>query len=203
MTQSAYDPDLVEHLRRQLIFLRSSARAYDDGDAVEAVRIAIVIRVLCHDTGKSASLLGQLGVKDQMQLVTTAGTLSSSEQQQLDYAELLGGMTFGANPTYNPIPAGAPTIACPDWWEQPVFLRDGKLISRKLVVLSAANKDGGAHVDAPNANLMAMKDGFWIKTFTNADGVKISEPSGNIHFRMLRRLADELLSSHELQALAQ
>ena len=39
----------MEQLKRQLVFLRNSASAYDAGHVEEAVRIGVVIRVLCHD----------------------------------------------------------------------------------------------------------------------------------------------------------
>lgn len=70
------------------------------------------------------------------------------------------------------------------------------------MVLSAANKDGGAHVDAPDASLQALQEGFWSRTETNADGMKTTVPLVNNHFRMLRRFADELLKSQELLKLA-
>jgi hypothetical protein len=53
--------DLTAHLRRQLIFLQNSVAAYDNGCAEEAIRIGVVIRVLCHDTQKSESLLKKMG----------------------------------------------------------------------------------------------------------------------------------------------
>ena len=51
--------DLSAHLMRQLVFLRNSVAAYDSGCAEEAIRIGVVIRVLCHDTqsGTSKNLL--------------------------------------------------------------------------------------------------------------------------------------------------
>ena len=67
--------------------------------------------------------------------------------------------------------------------EQPVFVRDKKAYTRKDVVLSTANKDGGAHVDKPDANLQALQEGFWIRTVTHADGTKRTEPLADSHFR--------------------
>ena len=63
---------LATQLKRQLVFLRNSAAAYDDGALEEAVRIAVVIRVLCHDTAKSTSLLAHMGLKESIRLVSTA-----------------------------------------------------------------------------------------------------------------------------------
>lgn len=70
------------------------------------------------------------------------------------------------------------------------------------MVLSAANKDGGAHVDTPDAKLQALQEGFWIMMETHADGTKRTKPLVDNHFRMLRRFAEELLTSKYLLKLA-
>lgn len=44
----ALSPGLSGHLKRQLIFLRNSVAAYDNGYVEEAIRIGVVICVLCH-----------------------------------------------------------------------------------------------------------------------------------------------------------
>ncbi len=194
--------DLSAHLKRQLIFLRNSVAAYDNGCIEEAIRIGVVIRVLCHDTQSSVSLLKQMGQKATLRLVTTAKTLSDDLLADMDFGELMAGMTFGHTLEYDPVPEESPAILCPDWWEQPVFIRDKKAYKRKDVVLSAANKDGGAHVDNPDAKLQALQEGFWIRTVTHADGTQKAEPLADNHFRMLRRFAEELLSSKELLKLA-
>ncbi|WP_175543808.1 hypothetical protein [Atopomonas hussainii] len=119
-----------------------------------------------------------------------------------DFGELMTGMTFGHKLEYDPVPGDLPTILCADWWEQPVFVRDKKAYTRKDVVLAAANKDGGAHVDNPDAKLQALQEGFWIRAATHTDGTKQTEPLADNHFRILRRFAEELLSSKELLKLA-
>ncbi|MDH2917232.1 MAG: hypothetical protein PXX77_10205 [Gallionella sp.] len=190
--------DYAEQLKRQLVFLRNSAAAYDAGHVVEAVRIGVVIRVLCHDTPRSVSLLQHMGQKSSLELVTTAKTVPGHLLATVDFAELMAGITFGNDLVYDPLPKGSPTVPCPSWWDQPVFCRDKVMYTRKDIVLAAANKDGGAHVDAPDENLLALQEGFWNKTTTNADGIKTTVSLSNNHFRMLRRFADELLNSQEL-----
>jgi len=194
--------DLSAHLKRQLIFLRNSVAAYDSGCAEEAIRIGVTIRVLCHDTQKSESLLSKMGRKGTLQLVTTAKTVPNEFLINMDFGELMAGMTFSHNLEYDPVPEDSPSILCPDWWGQPVFIRAKTAYTRKDVVLSAANKDGGAHIDTPDAKLQALQEGFWIRTVTHADGTTKTEPLVDNHFRMLRRFAEELLSSKELLKLA-
>lgn len=193
--------ELVQHLKRQITFLRNSALAYDQGSHEEAIRIAVVIRVLFHDTRKSTSLLKHMGKKDTLQLMTTAKDLPPNFPRPLDFGELLAGMVLGERIYYAPVSAGSPTLACPDWWSQPVLIRNDDPYSREDVVLTAAHKDGGAHVDEPDASLKALREGFWMKVQKNADGEEIHESMGDTHFRMLRRFADELLHSPELLAL--
>ena len=57
-------PEFKEYLRMHLSFLANSAAAFDRGEMDEAIRMAVSIRVLFHDTGRSTSLLMQLGAKD-------------------------------------------------------------------------------------------------------------------------------------------
>lgn len=200
---SVSSDSLSAHLNRQLIFLRNSANAYDAGHVEEAVRIGTVIRVLLHDTKTSVSLLMHMGVKESLRLITTAKTVSADQLVNIDFAEFMAGMTFGNDLKYDPPPKDSPATVCTDWWTQPVFYRNQIFYTRQDVVLSAANKDGGAHVDIPDSKLLALQDGFWIKTTVGADGKEDSSPLPNNHFRMLRRFADELLQSQELLDLAQ
>ena len=51
---------LRERFEEQRLFLSKSIKEFVSGDLAEAVRIAITIRVLVHETGSSKSLLGQL-----------------------------------------------------------------------------------------------------------------------------------------------
>jgi hypothetical protein len=194
--------ELVQHLGRQITFLRNSAAAYDQGCAEEAIRIAVVIRVLCHDTSKSTSLFKHMGEKGTLQLVTTAGALPPSiAAHPLEYGELLRGQSFGETIYYAPVPANSPTLAYPSWWGQNVFISADEPYSRKDVVLATAHMDGGAHVAEPNAGLKALREGLWMKVTKDASGAEIRESMGDTHFRMLRRFADELLNSPDLLAL--
>ena len=195
-------PELVKQLRRQLDFIRNSASAYDAGHSEEALRIGVAIRVLLHDTRFSNSLLNQMGQKESLKLITTAKEITYNLVAELDFGECLAGMVIGSSIEYSPVPDGMPTVSCVEWWAQPVFIRDKVVYTRKDVVLSAANKDGGAHVDEPDEKLQALQTAFWTKTQTNADGQTTTIRMEDNHFRMLRRFADDLLLSSELLVLA-
>ncbi|MFC1897430.1 hypothetical protein ACFLX8_02540, partial [Chloroflexota bacterium] len=55
--------ELLVHLKDQIAFMTQSASSYDNGSIGEAKRLALVVRVLTHDTSNSASLLTQLEKK--------------------------------------------------------------------------------------------------------------------------------------------
>jgi hypothetical protein len=75
--------DLVQKLREQLGFLRTSAARFDAGEVSEATRLAMPIRVLVYDTRASHSLLGQLGVKANLRFFDTAYDIPPAEHKQV------------------------------------------------------------------------------------------------------------------------
>lgn len=60
------EEELKSHLKEQIQFLLRSAKSYDEGFTSEAKRLAVVIRVLLHDTNRSTSLLTLLQRKDML-----------------------------------------------------------------------------------------------------------------------------------------
>jgi hypothetical protein len=140
--------DLEQHLADQLKFLEQSADAFDKGFAAEYRRMALAIRVLVHDTRNSHALLDQLG-RLTINFVDTADPLEPGEL--LTYSGLTMIVHGGENGGF-----AAPldkadsrrTRHFEEWWAQPV-MKDGqgRLLARKDLVLTAADQDGGGHVD--------------------------------------------------------
>ncbi|MGO6883290.1 hypothetical protein ACC702_31980 [Rhizobium ruizarguesonis] len=58
-------------LKRQIGYLERSCGDFDRGDHDEAIRIAVTLRVLLHDTNNSTSLLTHLGIKSTIEYVDT------------------------------------------------------------------------------------------------------------------------------------
>ncbi|MBA2670092.1 MAG: SEC-C domain-containing protein [Gemmatimonadetes bacterium] len=147
--------DLEAHLEEQLGFLDRSAEAFDAGFHSEAKRMATAIRVLVHDTGRSRSLLAQLGGKGTLFCDTS---IAPEPGNLLPHASLAG-ISFG--------PAGVGHVARLDgddpswfrwvefdtWWNTVVFKEECREMTRRGLVLSVADQDGGAHVD-PTLNEM-------------------------------------------------
>ena len=148
--------ELLEHLRDQIRFMKLSAASFDNGFEDEAKRLAVVIRVLVHDTRNSISLLTLLDKKnidfydsavpyDPRNLVTYNG-LTMMRISTAEGASYVAPLDDGS-----PVRSRTREISFKIWWDGVFVIKDkyGKTLTRKDLVLSVANTDGGAHVD-PN-----------------------------------------------------
>ena len=145
-----------EHLRMHLNFLIKSAAAFDNGESDEAIRMAVSMRVLPHDTRNSTSLLSHLNAKEifltsTSEEIPVTAVISSGSMFYYRVEMTKEGPKNMLKPCLNDGPPIPPhQLKVEAWWNQIVFvLSHGKnpRISRKDIALVAANKDGGAHVD--------------------------------------------------------
>ncbi|MDG0791442.1 SEC-C domain-containing protein [Cohnella ginsengisoli] len=143
------DDELNNHLNEQLILLESSIDSYDAGLIIEAKRMAVTIRLLFHETRNSHSLMKQLNMLDHKFLSTA---VPNDPANFLSYAGLIGVVLF-ENKTSQCVPMLDEAqvkrwISFDEWWNEVIF-RDlkNKGFSRKDIIISVANQDGGAHVD--------------------------------------------------------
>jgi len=190
------EDDLVSHLIEQLAFIRISSVSYDNGFFGESKRLANTITTLVHDTAQSTSLLSQIGKKDILFCDTGARSDAPFEQmnaimekyrkEQEAKGKLVQGVsnnqrlvimaTFGkscgASGLWKPLLEegleDSAMLAFNDWWVQPVISDvQGAGLSRKELVLSVRNKDGGAHIDP----VLDLK--YAQVTRTNAERVRL------------------------------
>jgi hypothetical protein len=135
---------LTEKLNEQLRFIQRSCEAFDHGAEDEAIRIATSLRIIFHNTKMSVSLVAHLGLGSKKMLSSSRGhgnwqdylahQLNLSSPEPIRMLPLLGDQFK--------------ELSITDWWSnEPVFVHDTQKYSRQMIVLSAANKDGGAHVD--------------------------------------------------------
>jgi hypothetical protein len=216
---------LRRQLRRQLGFLRQSCEGYDRGDQDEAIRIAVCIRVLLHDPKssrpgrrQSRSILDQLSAK-RIRLLSTVRDVGDWR-----FLPFFDGLTTlipgrGPGPKLNSEGSGSvmffpkhggyvpPETRCPrqvpvqEWWEQVVYIvGPGKGYTRRDLVLTAADKDGGAHVDEELPPEYERVASLW-KAVPLAPGAAVSHPQ--VHLIGLRQFGYEILHSEELIALAE
>jgi hypothetical protein len=193
--------DLFDHLQRQVNFIRHSCDSYDRGFRDEAIRIAQQVRVLVHKTQKSTSLLTQLNATH-IRLLTTVPPVSERTVfwDGMSLMTATGKETgvcvkvdaaLGGGPFQKLFPADA-------WWNQLIYIRNDIKVSRKSLALTAANKDGGAHVDPQlTPEYQELTQGLWT---TVSESAETSVPDSQFYF--LRQIGYEVLHSPDLQQLA-
>lgn len=199
--------DFRAALKRQLGFLARSCQSFDAGHHDEAIRIAQCIRVLMHDTNRQKSVLTHLNAK---QIVLTSSCLDiASKIRPGTRALVFNGMgRFAMGPegaSYFPKLGDASQrydLPVEQWWTQTVFILDpNTFVSRKDVVLAAADKDGGAHVDAALTPMYErLVDSGDLGVFIDERGSQF--PITGHHYVALRQMGHELLDSPALLALA-
>lgn len=187
--------ELEKLLQEQIQFLQSSADAFDRGFEGEAKRLAVTARVLLHDSKRSHSLLNQLGCKSiefwDTALPNEPGNGSSH-----------GGLVFIAYTDHDtkwiPMLDDVPYIrklSFDEWWNTPVFIdKYRKILSRRDLILIAANQDGGAHVDpALNETYARLQNENTMgAVITDSAGIR---PMGGPVLAAIRQIAHELLKS--------
>jgi hypothetical protein len=141
-------------LGEQMQFLRTSLRAFYEGDFAESVRIATIIRVLVHETGASKALLKQAQPNGlELPILELVSETEADEEEIFSFAL---GVRMG--PTLAPaVDLGSSHYTLSSvgrWWNGTAFKFRSELgrqliYTRKKVVLILANTEGGAHVD-PN-----------------------------------------------------
>lgn len=170
--------DFEQQLDRQMGYLRRSCAAFDAGEFDEAVRIALTIRVLVHNTSQSTSLLTHLGIQNALSYIDTGVYRAPLEAAMREDLRIDPGDFILINPVhvglvetgcvgegkvgwYAPlrlqrfITGTAPhratrgTAPFDAWWNDPLVESSSrKTFSRSNLVLIMANQDGGGHVDA-------------------------------------------------------
>lgn len=146
--------ELLDHLKDQIAFMKQSAASYDNGFEDEAKRLAVVIRVLVHDTKNSTSLLTLLNKKD-MKFYDSSIPYHPENLAPYNGLIMMRMSTQEGASYVAPLDDGPPTrsrtkkIPFNTWWENMFVIKDqnGKTFTRKDLVLNTVNKDGGAHID--------------------------------------------------------
>jgi hypothetical protein len=193
---------LNDHLSRQINYLRRSCDIYDAGNPDEAIRLAVTIRTLVHDTPKSVSLLHQLEAKNAINVPTSFGYAKRLPENFKPAAmfPILANSASGG--TTSPFPLSDPPVNLPleEWWNEIVWIQEATL-TRKQIVLNAANKEGGAHIEAnaPKA-VKDLRKGLSQIISMQINGVEVGTPA-NYHFVLLRQFAHELLNCQRLLEL--
>ncbi|MES9854625.1 MAG: hypothetical protein ABW170_22645 [Candidatus Thiodiazotropha sp. L084R] len=196
--------DYIKQLRRQLDYISRSCEMYDNGHKDEAIRIATTIRVLIHSTRRSTSLLKHLN-KDDIKLLTSTPVVTATDTHTLVGLGRMRQYRDKTKTEYfpnlgNSYPGFYSHIDMDTWWNQIVMILEYKRITRKDIVLDAANKDGGAHVDSSLTDKYDTLSNYHSIGPVSVDmkNERIQLPIKDAHFVSIRQMGYELLNSPEL-----
>lgn len=189
--------DLLDHLQQQSYFIRNSAAAFDSGFRGEAKRIAVAVRILLHQTANSHSLLGQLGWR-QRDFYDTAGPYDSRNLLTTQSLVAYRISNEGAS-CYAPLDefvSHATWTKFRLWWETAILADNKKrTISRRQLVLTMSNQDGGAHVDPQlnevYADLVKKNSMNWV--FQSQSGNQT--PVFDIELCSMRQIGHEVIKT--------
>lgn len=202
--------DFRDQLRRQIAFLKNSCQLYDQGHVEEAVRIAVTLRVLFHDSKSSVSLLQHLGSKSILLLSTATEFVEDKEMPNLCLVDLVASIPNFRGDSRPLLDKAYRTEKVPfhTWWRKELVIElKGGLgdLNRRDLVLAAANKDGGAHVDQalePTYEKARLGAGISVEFVLKNGLPPVKLHFENVHFASLRQMGYEVLNSQALLALA-
>lgn len=214
-----------DQLKRNVGYIRRSCELFDQGHQEEGIRIATALRVLLHDTQRSKSLLSHLKVKRTMKLNSSCHPPSP----RVIMFEGMGRLTVKVSghdvsrqldPVLDEDAFKHIPVPIEQWWEMPVYVQNRLVrnssgqdeveqthLTRKDIILAAANKDGGAHVDEklePNYERLAASGalGMYMDQITVGDGtLVVLPPLENAHLVYLRQMGHEVLNSFDMRLL--
>jgi hypothetical protein len=134
--------------------------------------------------------------------VRTTCNSDGIDSRTVAFEGLLVWLASGPRPNLGLIPLPAQFIPAPAWWEQIVLISPGKRWRRRDLTLSAANKDGGAHVDPDlTPEYQRLTKGLW-EISGYVEGVHVAGAITDHQFMYLRQMGWEVLNSPDLVALA-
>jgi hypothetical protein len=190
--------ELEAQLAEQLDHIQASAERFDTGAHSEAKRLALAIRVLVYDHGKSSqSVLRQLGRKG-IQFFDSATPYDPSNLA--DHWGLVVMAIGGGLPSYiarlDRLPPGSGQWTDFDTWWNAVVFRDAQKreITREQLVLSVANQDGGGHVDPSLREVYAALSRQNSLGWTKVENGRRT-PADPPHLHAVRQVAHEMLKT--------
>jgi hypothetical protein len=155
--------ELNAQLFEQLDFIETSSREFDAGKLHEAKRIANAIYTIVVDKSRTVSILRQLKVKDEISFLasgTKYDPLSNPEKTRFQSPPLVRIVTgqngFEYTPRLDQSPKNHRMLEFENWWNKDAIFwyraqggqgPEEKTMSRKDLVSSLTDQDGGRHLD--------------------------------------------------------
>lgn len=189
MAEKLTRDELMAKLEEQIELLQLNAENFDKGYTVTTLSMAIIIRVLLHDTDKSVSLIKHIcdaDGKDKsiFEMVTTKDQDDGAKKMMI-FGDGLCVMSMGPQGfSYLPKLGGATQTKVPFniWWDENVVknvsggFENPEWMTRSELIKLHANKEGGAHIDE-NKNRSISEIGTkeaagWVCFTVDSDGVQ-------------------------------
>ena len=195
--------DYPSLFRRLLQQLERRCQMFDAGHTDEAVQIAVLLRVLLHNTRSQTSLLRRLGA-EKICLLSTCELLDR-KAVIFDHGLAVVAMR-GLGSAYEPALGRSRVrllLPVPFWWWQIVSIPElGLIVRRKDLILGAADKEG-AHIDESlSQEYGALAEDGAVGTLTMSIGdLHGSAPVREAHWIYLRQIGYEVLQSTQLRDL--
>jgi len=182
--------ELLTHLSDQIDFMIASAISYDNGFEGEAKRIAATIRILVHNTASCSGLLTQLKMLDilfydsaspfRLQNPIPCNCLTVIRLSKRETENLMGDYVAPLD-NLSPARSKDKKVSFTRWWKLNYVIKDktGALFTRKDLILTVADKEGGAHIDPKlnqaYANLTRFNSLGW-KVYTEGESKDLDNP---------------------------
>ena len=203
--------DFILELKKQIGFMKNSCGLYDAGHKEEAIRIGTALRVVFHKTQVSHPIIEKVPISALLSVGSTQippGNKFVSNLTNVILKPQDGIAEFvpredekGRSGQTSPLRKYLPVKI---WWEKEIVYRlEGEqCYFRKDIVLAAANKDGGAHVeDVLPPEYLMLVDGAGWKMRWNIGGVSNEITFKNAHLAALRQMAFEVLNSPQIERI--
>ncbi|WP_157780856.1 hypothetical protein [Hymenobacter sedentarius] len=207
MPYSKTTDDFKADLADQINFLKMSCQAYDNGAVVEGKRLALALRILLFDgrnRSRSVALLTRLDLKERLLYHSVTREIDKSVTNRFYSFEL---STSEGHVHCKPH-LGRPQLQLPfaQWWDQTIMQNHELSVSRRDIIMSLADQDGGAHVDTKldgDYGDLAKLQGSGIR-FDALSGLLVVAPAGvpyegKYELLLARQIAHEVLSTFDEQ----
>lgn len=178
------DVDYLNRLKEQRDFLRSDLLQYEDGKAHFAYRMASTLRTVFHDTPQSTAILPALADRHGITF-----SLKGHRDPDLNNVSLYLGFTMG---NLRP-PFDAPfhvDKTFEEYWNEIIYVDGEFRYTRKQLVLFAANKMGGAHVDPeiPQNRLVLVQGNVKLGSRTHPEEMVLTRAVYETAWQVLQKL---------------
>lgn len=175
--------EILAELETILMFMKTNMDLMASGKREFFKQLATNIRVVCHQTRNSHSVLNQLEIQDKIQMISSSHEYSQTNL--IPHTGLLTQTVTSNGAFYNPKRGSDDfhLVTFNQWWDEEIILsnKNKETWTRKSVVLHVADKEGGAHLDQgipAEFHDVSYKNGLGWKFFkgSKSSGTDLENP---------------------------